>query len=146
MIRLSPADQLRTALIGPRSRKLRTALSALGIAVGIAALTAISGISASNQQQLLAELDDLGANLIVVKPGIGPDQKEVPLPETAPYAMKLTLTGQQTGVKLDITELKIGDGIHVRDLPLPAGSNLIDIKPPRSIGAKLGRMFGRGKR
>src|SRR6476660_3169074 len=32
------------------------------------------------------------------------------------------------------------------DLPLPAGSNLIDIKPPRSIGAKLGRMFGRGKR
>ena len=82
-IRLSLADQVRTALIGPRSRKLRTALSALGIAVGIAALTAISGISASNQQQLLADLDALGANLIVVQPGVGPDQQPVPLPETA---------------------------------------------------------------
>ena len=83
MIRLSLADQLRTALIGPRSRKLRTALSALGIAVGIAALTAISGISASNQQQLLADLDALGANLLVVQPGVGPDQQPVPLPESA---------------------------------------------------------------
>jgi sporulation protein YlmC with PRC-barrel domain len=32
------------------------------------------------------------------------------------------------------------------DLPLPAGSNLIDIKPPRSMTERLGRMFGRGKR
>ena len=80
MIRLSLGDQLRTALIGPRSRRMRTALSALGIAVGIAALTAISGISASNQQQLLADLDSLGGNLILVKPGVGPDQQPVPLP------------------------------------------------------------------
>jgi putative ABC transport system permease protein len=83
VIRLSPADQLRTALIGPRSRPLRTALSALGIAVGIAALTAITGIAASNQAQLLADLDALGANMLVVQPGQGPDQVVVPLPDAA---------------------------------------------------------------
>jgi hypothetical protein len=32
------------------------------------------------------------------------------------------------------------------DLPLPEGSNLIDIKPARSMADRLGRMFGRGKR
>ncbi len=31
------------------------------------------------------------------------------------------------------------------DLPLPDGSTLVDIKPPRSLGDRLGRMFGRGK-
>lgn len=31
-------------------------------------------------------------------------------------------------------------------LPEPDGSNLIDIKPPRSMGDRIGRMFGRGRR
>ena len=31
-------------------------------------------------------------------------------------------------------------------LPLPDGSNLVDIKPTRSMADRLGRMFGRGKR
>jgi putative ABC transport system permease protein len=97
-IRLSFGDQVRTALIGPRSRKLRTVLSALGIAVGIAALTAITGIAASNQAQLLAELDDLGANLLVVQPGMGPDQQVVPLPETAAAMLGRLDDVEQVGV------------------------------------------------
>ena len=32
------------------------------------------------------------------------------------------------------------------NLPLPAGSNVIDIKPPRSMADRLGRMFARRKR
>ena len=40
----------------------------------------------------------------------------VPLPETAPYAMKLTLTHQQTGLKLDIAELKVGDSVLRGDM------------------------------
>jgi sporulation protein YlmC with PRC-barrel domain len=32
------------------------------------------------------------------------------------------------------------------DLPLPAGSTVVDIKPARSMTDRLGRMFGRGKR
>jgi hypothetical protein len=32
------------------------------------------------------------------------------------------------------------------DLPLPDGSTLVEIKPPRSMADRLGRMFGRGRR
>ena len=32
------------------------------------------------------------------------------------------------------------------NLPLPEGSTLVDVKPARSMAARLGRMFGRGKR
>ena len=32
------------------------------------------------------------------------------------------------------------------NLPQPAGSTLVDIKPARSMADRLGRMFGRGKR
>lgn len=32
------------------------------------------------------------------------------------------------------------------DLPPPAGSNLVEITPARSMGARLGRLFGRRRR
>ncbi|MCX4869705.1 ABC transporter permease [Streptomyces sp. NBC_00825] len=81
--RLRPTDTLRLGMIGPRTRKMRSALSALGISLGIAAVIAVTGISASNQAHLLERLDRLGSNLITVAPGNGPDQKPVPLPPTA---------------------------------------------------------------
>ncbi|HZW42640.1 MAG TPA: ABC transporter permease, partial [Agromyces sp.] len=81
--RLSGTELLHTALAGPRSRPLRTALSALGIAIGIASLTAITGIAASDRAQLLAELDRQGANLLVIQPGADPDGDPVAIPPTA---------------------------------------------------------------
>ncbi|QKW04997.1 ABC transporter permease [Streptomyces sp. NA04227] len=81
--RLRPTDLLRLGMIGPRTRKMRSALSALGICLGIAAVIAVTGISSSNQAHLLARLDQLGSNLITVAPGKGPDQQPVPLPRTA---------------------------------------------------------------
>ena len=35
---------------------------------------------------------------------------------------------------------------QVANLPPPDGSTLVDIKPPRSMAERMGRMFGRGKR
>ena len=117
MIRLSLRDQVRTSLIGPRSRPLRTALSALGIAVGIAALTAITGIAASNQAQLLASLDEQGANLLVVQPGMGPDGKSVPLPDTAPGMVERVDDVEEVGVLKSVPD---GIGAYRNDL-VPAG-------------------------
>ncbi len=119
-IRLSPADQVRTALVGPRSRPLRTALSALGVAVGIAALTAITGIAASNQAQLLAELDDLGANLVAVQPGMGPGDELVPLPETAPGMIARVDGVEEVGVLRSVPE---GIGVYRNDLIPPGQGN-----------------------
>ena len=50
-------DLLAAAGIGLRTRRLRAALSALGIAIGIAAMVAVLGISESSRADLLAQLD-----------------------------------------------------------------------------------------
>jgi putative ABC transport system permease protein len=67
--RLPPHELLSVALQGLRTRKLRAALSALGIAIGIGAMVAVVGVSASSQANLLAEIDALGTNLLTVAPG-----------------------------------------------------------------------------
>ena len=67
--RLSPRDVLSIGSVGLRTRKVRTTLTALGIAIGIAALVAVMGISASSKADLLAQLDALGTNRLAVQAG-----------------------------------------------------------------------------
>ncbi len=67
--RLGPADLLRVGLSALRARPLRAVLSALGIAIGIAAMTAVVGISASSRADLDRALAALGTNLLTVGPG-----------------------------------------------------------------------------
>ncbi len=69
--RLRIGDAARLGLTGLRSRSGRSALTALGIAIGIAAIVAVLGISASGRADLLASLDRLGTNLLRVTPGQG---------------------------------------------------------------------------
>ncbi|AXK37749.1 ABC transporter permease [Streptomyces armeniacus] len=67
--RLSPRDVLHVGSGGLRSRPLRVVLSALGIAIGIATMISVVGVSASSQEQLMRRLDRLGTNMLVVSPG-----------------------------------------------------------------------------
>jgi putative ABC transport system permease protein len=60
------------ALAGPRGRPLRAALSALGIAVGVAALVTVLGITRSSEQQLLDQIHRLGTNLLTAQAGESP--------------------------------------------------------------------------
>jgi putative ABC transport system permease protein len=85
--RLRLADLLPLASVGLRTRRLRAGLSALGIAVGIASLVGVLGITASSQASLLAEIDRLGTNLLTVTNGRDLQGTEVPLPATAPGAL-----------------------------------------------------------
>ncbi|MCD0443368.1 ABC transporter permease [Glycomyces sp. A-F 0318] len=62
-------DLLRVGAHGLRTRPLRVALSAVGIAIGIAAMTAVVGISASSSAELDRKLAELGTNLLTVGPG-----------------------------------------------------------------------------
>jgi putative ABC transport system permease protein len=66
-----------------RYRRTRAALSALGIAIGIAALVAVLGITRSSQSALLAEIDQLGTNLLTVTNGQTISGQEAELPVTA---------------------------------------------------------------
>jgi putative ABC transport system permease protein len=67
--RLPARELLGTAIQAFRTRRVRAALSALGIAIGIGAMVAVVGIAASAQANLLAEIDALGTNLLTVTPG-----------------------------------------------------------------------------
>lgn len=69
--RLHSSDALRTASVGLQTRKLRAALSALGIMIGIAAMVGVLGLSESSKSDLLAQLDRLGTNLLTVQAGTG---------------------------------------------------------------------------
>lgn len=69
--RLHPADLARTATVGARTRPMRAALSALGIMIGIGAMVAVLGLSESSKSELLAQLEQLGTNLLTVQAGAG---------------------------------------------------------------------------
>ncbi len=82
--RLHHRDLLLLGSVGLRSRKLRALLSALGIAIGIAAMVAVLGISASSRADLVAQLDQLGTNLLRVAPGQTLGGEDATLPPEAP--------------------------------------------------------------
>lgn len=69
MNRLSFADVLRVGAVGLRTRPLRVFLAALGIAIGIAAMVSVVGISSSSRAEVARRLDALGTNLLTVTPG-----------------------------------------------------------------------------
>jgi putative ABC transport system permease protein len=81
---LRPADLLRSAALGLRARKLRAALSAAAVAVGIAAVIGVLGITRSSESALLAQIDRAGTNMLVVTNGQDLSGQEVELPAQAP--------------------------------------------------------------
>lgn len=82
--RLHPADLVGIGAVGLRARKVRSALTALGIAIGIAAMVGVLGVSESSRADLLAALDRLGTNMLTVAPGQSFLNGQVSLPEEAP--------------------------------------------------------------
>jgi putative ABC transport system permease protein len=98
--RLRLSDLARLAGVGIRTRKLRAALSALGIAIGVAAIVAVLGLSASSAAGLNAEIAALGTNLLTVQTGQSFSGATAELPIAAP-AMISRLSGvyqvQSTG-------------------------------------------------
>ncbi|KQV76580.1 ABC transporter permease [Aeromicrobium sp. Root344] len=78
--RMWPRDVLKVGAVGLRTRPLRAFLSSLGIAIGIAAMVSVVGISSSSQAELDRKLDALGTNLLTVTPGqtFGGDDATLP--------------------------------------------------------------------
>ena len=91
--RLRPGDLAGLASVGLRTRKLRAVLSALGIAIGVAAIVAVLGLARSSQAGLLAEIRQLGTNLLTVTNGQDLTGQTVELSDAAPG-----MVGQLPGV------------------------------------------------
>jgi putative ABC transport system permease protein len=98
---------VRVGSAGLRTRPVRVVLSAVGIAIGIAAMVAVLGISASSQAGLQATLDKLGTNLLTVTPGSTMFGGDAKLPVEAPAMVgrigpvtSVTATGNVSGVSV----------------------------------------------
>jgi putative ABC transport system permease protein len=108
--RLRGADVFSVGSLGLRSRPLRTALSALGVAIGIAAMVAVLGVSASQEQGLLNQIDQLGTNLLTVTPGqtLGGSNAELPRQSTG-------MTTRVDGVQSASSVAALGASVYLND-------------------------------
>ncbi|MDF5757522.1 ABC transporter permease [Spongiactinospora sp. TRM90649] len=110
-VRLRPADLVLAGLAGLRGRPLRAALSALGIAIGIAAMVAVLGIGTVSAAGLMAQIERLGTNLLTVTPGKSLEGEAAKLPLTAvgmvrrvPGVESVTATGRLPGATVRRTD------------------------------------------
>jgi putative ABC transport system permease protein len=124
--RLRTVDLARLASVGLRTRKLRAALSALGIAIGVAAIVAVLGLSASSSAGLLAEIGKLGTNLLTVSEGQNFAGQTAELPDAAPAMIgriAAVTAVQDTGtVNVDVYRSPLIPSIQTNALSVQAAS------------------------
>src|ERR1700678_953136 len=77
-------DLARLSAVGRATRKLRAGLSALGIAIGVAAIVAVLGLAASSSATLLNKIQSLGTNLLTATNGQSLSGAPAELPAAAP--------------------------------------------------------------
>jgi putative ABC transport system permease protein len=66
---MSPLESLRIAMRALRVNKLRSALTVLGIVVGVAAVVCMVSVGAGARAEVSEKIRTLGANLLLVMPG-----------------------------------------------------------------------------
>ncbi len=124
--RLRPSDLGRLSAVGLRTRKLRAGLSALGIAIGVAAIVAVLGLSSSSSAGLLAEISKLGTNLLTVQNGQSLFGGTAELPKAAPAMIGRigpVTSVQQTGtVNVDVFRGPLIPTIDTNALSVDAAS------------------------
>lgn len=120
--RLRAADILRVGSHGLRTRRVRAALSILGIAIGIAAMVGVLGLSESSRADLQAQIQSLGTNLLQVQAGSGFGSGDAALPDSAtgmvgrigPVSAVSSLTAVDTTVRRsDAVDEGVTGGISV---------------------------------
>ena len=135
--RLRLSDLARVASVGLRTRRLRAGLSALGIAIGVAAIVAVLGLSASSQAGLLAEIDKLGTNLLTVTNGQTLFGQAAELPLQAPGMISRIGPVQQvqeTGsTNANVYKSPLIPSVNTNALSVQAAS--LDL--PRAVGTTL---------
>jgi len=115
--RLGPADVIRVGGAGLRARPLRVFLSALGIAIGIAAMIAVVGISTSSRAELDRTLARLGTNLLTVGPGnkmFSSEQAKLPVES-------VTMIGRIGPVLSATATARLSDARVYRNDRIPSG-------------------------
>ncbi|MEV5820015.1 ABC transporter permease [Micromonospora haikouensis] len=132
-VRLSPLDLLDVGLLGIRTRRMRAAFSALGIAIGIATTVLVTGVPAASQAALLRELSALGTNSLQVmaQPGTDsppqlPEESVAMVQRIGPVTVASAVANTHALVRRnDRTDARDGSGLTVlaARLDLPRAIN-----------------------
>lgn len=109
--RLRLSEVARVGLGSLTTRKLRSTLSALGIAIGIASLVSVLGLSDSSKSALLDQIGALGTNLLTIEAGSGFGAGDSALPETA-----VATAGRVATVEATSATYAIDVGVYRNDL------------------------------
>jgi putative ABC transport system permease protein len=135
--RLARRDLLRVGSLGLRSRRVRAALSVLGISIGIAAIVGVLGISQSNKASLIGELNQI-SNLLTVQPNTSAFAQATELPATAEGMVS------RIGPVTNVTQIASISNVYVYRTPfIPAvntnGIALTATDPalPATLGATI---------
>ena len=136
--KLSLADLARVASVGLRTRRVRAALSALGIAIGVAAIVAVLGLSASSQAGLINEISKLGTNLLTVASGQTLAGEPAELPVAAPgmiSRIEAVTAVDDTGSLADVNAYRspLIPSINTNALSVQASS----LGLPRTVGTSV---------
>jgi putative ABC transport system permease protein len=116
--RLRPGDVVALGAAGLRTRPLRAVLSALGIAIGIAAMVSVVGIATSSREDLNRQLARLGTNLLRVGPGQTVFGRQSHLPDDV-----VAMIGR-IGPVTSVTATGRVNNVHVyRNDHIPSGEN-----------------------
>jgi putative ABC transport system permease protein len=135
--KMRPGDLLRLSTLGLRTRRLRAGLSALGIAIGVAAIVAVLGLSSSASAGLLNEISALGTNLLVAENGETLDGQTAELPVAAPAMIAridAVTSVQETG--------SVTGNVYTSPLVPPVDTNAIGIEAaglglPHTVGTTV---------
>jgi putative ABC transport system permease protein len=128
---------MRVGTVGLRIRRLRASLTALGIAIGIAAMVAVVGISSSSRADLIAQIDALGTDLLRVAPGrtmfgdsttLSPDARDL-----AARIGPVETTAGTTAVEATVRRTDYVDPDRTGGIQVLAA----DLSTPRAVGAEL---------
>jgi putative ABC transport system permease protein len=135
--KLRPWDLARLATVGLRTRKLRSGLSALGIAIGVAAIVAVLGLSSSASAGLLNKISALGTNLLVVENGQDLAGDTIELQPTAP-----AMIGAIDGVAEVQDTGSVAGNVYSSPLIPAVDTNAIGIEAaslglPRTVGTTV---------
>ncbi|HTS98017.1 MAG TPA: ABC transporter permease [Streptosporangiaceae bacterium] len=87
------AQTLRTGLEAVRTHRLRSALTMLGILIGIAAVILTVGFGEGASSQIRDQINSLGTNLLIITPGSATSSGGV----NGPLGSATTLTAQDAG-------------------------------------------------
>jgi putative ABC transport system permease protein len=138
--RLGLRDLIMVGAGGLATRRLRAGLSALGVAIGIAAIVAVLGISSSSKADLLAQLDRLGTNLLTVTPGQTFGGDTAVLPKETVGMIRRIRPVQQAAAVATVSDAAIYRNDHIP--PAETGGLSVaaaDLKLPQAVGATVAK-------